>query len=118
MTAGEFQLRDRNDRLLLRHARAAGGFWERLLGLMGRGSLGQDECLLIRSCGSIHTFFMRFPIDVAFLDGDGHVLSIREGLRPWRVAGPVRGARAVIEFPDGCLNRLEIGEGYEFGDLP
>ncbi len=118
MIAAHFQLRDRNDRLLVRHARVAAGFWERLRGLMGRGSLRADECLVLRPCGSIHTFFMRFPIDVAFLDGDGLVLSTREGMRPWRVAGPVRGARTVLELPDGCLWRLGIGEGYEFGDLP
>jgi hypothetical protein len=56
--------------------------------------------LLIRSASSIHTFFMRFPIDAVFLDRTPRVVGIAESLRPWCVAGR-RGARPVLELPAG-----------------
>ena len=87
------------------------GFRSRLLGLMGRGRLGTGEGLLLRPCNSIHTFFMRFPVDVAFLDDEGRILAVREGLKPWRVAGPVRGARSTLELPAGTLARAHVAVG-------
>jgi len=64
----------------------------RLRGLLGRAALEPGEGLLITPTGSVHTCFMRFPIDVVFLDRDGAVLGVRADLRPWRASGR-RGAR-------------------------
>src|SRR5207248_11101012 len=69
-------------------------------GLLGRSSLEADEGILIRPCGSIHTFFMRFPVDAVFVDRDGVVLKIVSHLRPWRASG-TRGARSVVELATG-----------------
>ena len=55
-------------------------------------------------------FFMRFPIDVVFLDRDWKVLSVRHELRPWRVAG-ARGAVAALELPAGAAAAAGIAEG-------
>jgi uncharacterized protein len=66
----------------------------RMKGLLGRASLGVGEGLLLRPASSIHTFFMRFPIDAVFLDRTLHVMGIAESLRPWRVAGRESRARA------------------------
>ena len=57
-------------------------------------------------------FFMRFPIDVVFLDRDWRVVGIRHGLRPWRVAG-ARRAAAALELPAGAA----AAAGLEEGDL-
>jgi uncharacterized membrane protein (UPF0127 family) len=76
-------------------------FWPRFRGLQLRPRLEADEGLLLRPCGSVHTFFMRFPIDVVFLDDDLRVLSVRPGVRPWRAAAH-RGAKAVLELPEGA----------------
>jgi len=89
----------------------------RLRGLLGRRSLSPGEGLLLRPAPSIHTWFMRFPIDAVFLDADLHVLAIRRALGPWRVAGR-RGARAVLELGAGEADRrgLEPGASLRIGN--
>jgi uncharacterized protein len=85
--------------------------WRRLRGLMGRRELAPVEGMLMRRSNSIHTCFMRFPIDAIFLDEEGHVVRVCEHLRPWRSA-VVRGARAVLELPAGQGRRrgIEVGQ--------
>ncbi|MDP9261141.1 MAG: DUF192 domain-containing protein [Actinomycetota bacterium] len=82
----------------------------RMRGLLGRRNLGSDEGVLLRPAGSIHTFFMRFPIDVVFLDRDGRVLRVAESVRPWRTAA-ARGARAVLELRAGESERRRVAVG-------
>jgi hypothetical protein len=79
-------------------------------GLLGRRALATGEALLLRPCSSIHTFFMRFAIDVVFLDRDGRVLKVVEHLVPWR-ASWCRGAREAIEVAAGATAQagIEIG---------
>ena len=80
-------------------------FRERLLGLAGLRTLPADCALLITGCASVHTAWMRFPIDVVFIGPDGRVLRVVEGLRPWRTA-QCRGAAAVVETSAGQAERL------------
>jgi uncharacterized membrane protein (UPF0127 family) len=82
----------------------------RMRGLLGRRSLRSGEGLLLKPAGSVHTFFMRFPIDVVFLDRDLSVLGVTPELRPWRTAGR-RGARAVLELPAGEAGRRGVRPG-------
>jgi len=91
--------------VLGREVRVASGPRARLLGLarLDRGEAGSG--LLIPRCTSVHTFGMRFALDVYFLDGDGTVVSVRRGIRPRRVAF-CRTAAAVLEIP--------AAEGGEF----
>ena len=86
----------------------AESFWTKLRGLMGRASLPADEGMLFRPAGSIHMFFMRFPIDVVFCDRDLRVVKVVRGLRPWRTAG-ARGAKVTIELAVGAADGLEPG---------
>ena len=79
-------------------------------GLLGRDGLPQGEGLLIKPCGSVHTFFMRFPIDVVFLDRELSVLAVRPEVRPWRTAG-TRGGKVVLELGAGEAARLGIAPG-------
>lgn len=72
----------------------------RLRGLLGRAGLERGEGILLRPASSIHMWFMRFAIDAVFLDGEGRVLKIAAGLRPWRLAG-CRGAKSVVELRSG-----------------
>jgi uncharacterized membrane protein (UPF0127 family) len=85
--------------------------FSRARGLLGRRGLAEGEGLLLRPASSIHTWFMRFPIDAVFLAEDGTVLRVAAELRPWRAAGR-RGARAVLELPAGeCARRgLQTGD--------
>jgi uncharacterized protein len=78
--------------------RVATGPRARLLGLsrLDRERVGSG--LLIPRCSSVHTFGMRFPLDLVFLDGEGRIRSLRRGVPPRRFAGD-RGASAVLELP-------------------
>jgi uncharacterized protein len=82
----------------------------RMRGLLGRKSLDEREGLLIRPTNSVHMFFMRFAIDVVFLDRDLVVRKVVETLRPWRLAG-CRGAQAALELPAGTAGRRGITVG-------
>jgi uncharacterized membrane protein (UPF0127 family) len=83
---------------------------ERMRGLLGRRALPKDTGLLIRPCRSIHMWFMRFPIDAAFLDADLRVLRTVRGLRPWRLAFAPRKTHCVLETAAGVLDRLKTGD--------
>lgn len=75
----------------------------RLRGLLGRPEPAPGEGLLLAPCGSVHMLGMRYPIDVALLDGERRVLSVHPGLRPgWHVAA-AHGARYALELPAGTL---------------
>ena len=82
----------------------------RMRGLLGRSDLPRGEGILLRSAGSIHTFFMRFPIDVVFLDRALVVLGIHDTIDPWRTASQ-RGAKVVLELPAGESARRGIAVG-------
>lgn len=84
--------------------------WSRLRGLLGH-TLESGEGLLISPCNGVHTFFMRYPIDVVFLDGEGGVLLIREAMPANRMVPWVRGAHRVLELPAGTAATTGIGRG-------
>ncbi len=79
-------------------------------GLLGRRSLPLGRGLFIEPTWSVHTWFMRFPIDVVFLDRDLTVLEIRKDVRPWRMAARLR-ARSVLELASGECDRLRLDVG-------
>ncbi len=87
--------------------------WARFKGLMGRASLAQGEALLLEPESSIHTFFMRFPLDVLYLDRAYRVLRADRAMPPSRI-GPVytRGCRAILELPPGTIEATltEVGD--------
>jgi uncharacterized protein len=75
----------------------------RLLGLMGRSGWADADGLLIRPCNSIHTCFMRVPIDALFVGRDRVVLELAPDRRPWRLGPIVWRAAWVLELPVGAL---------------
>lgn len=81
----------------------ARSFWARGMGLMGRTKLEAGQGLIIYPEWSIHTFFMRFPIDVLFLDRHDQVIGMRAAMPPNRPYAGAWGARYVIELPAGIL---------------
>ncbi|MCH8921380.1 MAG: DUF192 domain-containing protein [Chloroflexi bacterium] len=84
---------------------------------MGRRTLGEEEGLLIEPCSSIHTMFMRFSIDVIFLDKEHRVVKVAT-VPPFRAALG-RGSHAVLEVPAGTAERngLEVGDALSFTPL-
>jgi uncharacterized membrane protein (UPF0127 family) len=73
-------------------------------GLLGRDGLDPDHALVLAPCNSVHTFFMRFPIDVIFVNRDGTVRKITADLGPWRMAASLR-AFAVVETAAGVVSQ-------------
>ena len=84
--------------------------WTRSKGLLGRSGLDPDEGLWIQPTGSIHMWFMRFPIDVVYADRDGRVLKLVRGIRPWRMSA-CRGAKVALELPVGAIDRAGVQVG-------
>jgi uncharacterized protein len=91
-------------------ARVATSFASRFRGLMGVAELPAGSGLLLPRTRSVHTHFMRFPIDVVFLDHERRVVAIRRSLKPWRFAS-AKGARSVLELAPGECERLGLAEG-------
>ena len=102
------------DRLLADRAELARSFWSRGRGLMGRTALPQGYALVIYPEWSIHTFFMRVPIDVLFVGRDHRVVGLCEAMppgRPFAGVAPWRG-HYVIEMPAGVIGAT----GTKIGD--
>ncbi|MGH2447244.1 MAG: DUF192 domain-containing protein [Chloroflexota bacterium] len=81
------------------------------IGLIGRAKLDIGEGLIIQPCKSIVMFFMRFPIDVIFVDADGSVCHVVHSIKPWRTSAIVPKARYVVELPAGRLVDTETETG-------
>jgi uncharacterized protein len=99
------------NRLLADRAERATSFRDRFVGLMGRRALAVGEGMLIAPCNSIHTFFMRIPIDVAFLDPQGVIVKQFVALVPWRATSVYLRAKSVLELPAGTLEASGTREG-------
>jgi uncharacterized protein len=83
--------------------RVAGSLRDRTVGLLGTSALAAGDGLLIERTQSIHMFFMRYPIDVVFVDRSARVTRTVGALPPWRVVWWARGARDCLELPAGAL---------------
>jgi len=92
----------RNGLLLATQVHTAFDSSSRRRGLLGIDSLERGRALIIAPTSAIHTWFMRFAIDVAFVARDGRVVKVRHELPPWRISGAI-GSYAVIELPCGIL---------------
>ncbi|MEO8216736.1 MAG: DUF192 domain-containing protein [Acidobacteriota bacterium] len=87
-------------------------FRERFFGLMGKSDLS-NTFVLFPGCRSIHTCFMLGPIDIAFLDASGRVVTQHEAVRPWRLLLGTPESSMTLELPAGCLRK----KGIEPGDV-
>lgn len=98
--------------VLATRARSAASPWSRLVGLVGRARLAPGEALHLVPCGSVHTLFMRFTIDVLYLDRDRRVVRAVPALRPFRWCWGGRRAHSALELPAGTL----AATGTQLGD--
>jgi len=99
----------RTGAVVLPRCRDAATLRDRLTGLMFRAALAEGHGLRIVPARGIHTHFMRFPIDLIWLDGDGRVTALREAMPPWRM--DARSAAAVVEAPAGTIRRAGVRVG-------
>ncbi len=87
----------------------ARSFWGRFRGLMLRRGMASGEALLIEPSASIHTAFMRFPIDVVFLDREKRVVKVAENVRPFRAV--LSRGHSALELSAGSAGKANIAEG-------
>jgi uncharacterized membrane protein (UPF0127 family) len=79
-------------------------------GLLGRDGMPAGSALMIEPCPAVHTAFMRFSIDIVFVDRKGYAIKIVRNLGAWRIAVAAR-AHAVIEMPAGSLDQVDLAIG-------
>lgn len=91
---------------------AAYSVWDRMRGLLGRPPLEEGEGLWIEPCGVVHTFGMRYPLDLAFIDREGRVCKFARDVAPGRFAGTLA-ARSTLELRAGAL----AATGLQLGDV-
>lgn len=91
-------------------ARVARSLWSRAVGLLGKPSLPAGQALLIEPCSSVHTAFMRFAIDVLYVDRERRVVKSVANLKPFRVSA-ARGRCSVIELPSGTIAASKTAAG-------
>jgi uncharacterized membrane protein (UPF0127 family) len=96
----------------------AESFGSRAIGLISTPSLSPGEGLWIKSCTSVHTFFMRFPIDILFIGADDTILA-KQTLVPWRVSSWYRKSQTVLELPAGMAEQTGTlpGDRIKFEDV-
>jgi uncharacterized membrane protein (UPF0127 family) len=121
-TATPYLVASHKGRELARRVLTADDHESRGKGLLGRSSLDPDEGLWIVlgaglwlvPCPTIHTFFMKFPIDVVFLDGSKKVVKVIENMKPWRLSAWVPSAASVLELSGGVLNgSVAVGDSLD-----
>ena len=86
---------------------------KRLRGLIGRQALAPNEALWLRPCNGIHTFWMRFAIDVIFVDRQLRIVKLVENIRPFRLTLPAAQAASVIEMPAHTISQHNLRCGDE-----
>lgn len=90
---------------------------QRLLGLMFRRALAPDQGMLLSPCASVHTAFMRFAIDVVYMDAHWRVLRIDASLPPWRASWGPKGTRHTLELASGSARDLGFCVGESWSPL-
>ena len=111
-------INDTRDRVLADRCEIARTFLTRGRGLLGRNTLEQGQGLIIYPSSSIHTFFMRFAIDVLFVDRQDRVVGLREAMPPGLPYAGDRGARYVIELPAGVIATTATRTGDQLNLTP
>jgi len=103
---------------LAEQCEVARSFLARGRGLLGRATLPDGSGLLIEPCSSVHMLFMRFPIDVIFVDRQGQVVALYPSLPPWRLYAGHRRARYALELPVGVIAASSTAVGDQIAVLP
>jgi len=92
------------------HVRHTASVRERMRGLRAHENLARGEALLLTPCKQVHTFGMRFPIDVVFCDREWRVIRVTRAMLPGRVGRLVPRARHMIELAEGAAAGVRVGD--------
>ncbi len=99
--------------ILVQHLKYADSFIGRLKGLILTSDLKKNAGLLITPCKQVHTHFMRYAIDVLFLDKNNQVIYIHANMRPWLFSKYIKNTQSVLELKAGSANNIRIGDILE-----
>lgn len=94
------------------HIEVADTALKRIIGLLGRKSIPENYGLLLTPCSQVHTFFMRFPIDVVLLDRSSTMLSI-QSLPTWKISKPIPGTYSILELKSGAAEKYHFKIGQK-----
>lgn len=103
----------RNGKLLADNVTVADNLFTRMKGLLGKNGMMPGEALWIKPCTSVHTFWMKFPIDVVFLNKRNRVVALKKNMRPNRLTRIYFSAVSVLEFPASAIEETDIRIGDE-----
>lgn len=109
-------LRRKNDYVIIcPELKIANTFLSRLKGLMFKKIFEKGSGLLITKCNSIHMFFMKFPLDIVFLDKNLIVVEMVENIKPWKISKIYRNVSSTLELPSGTIKdkHIKIGDQFE-----
>jgi len=99
--------------LILHDIEVAESFFSKLTGLIFKKNLKEGSGFLIENCNNIHTLWMRFPIDVLYLDEGGRILHMLYSVKPFRFTSSIKGAVKVLEIK----SKAAAGLGLKVGDI-
>lgn len=99
------------NRVLAEDAMIANTFFARIKGLLGRKNFEPGQALILKPCDSIHTFFMRFPIDILFVGKDNKVIKAISSLKPFRLTAIYFNATFALELPAGTIQSSSTCRG-------
>ncbi len=102
-----------NQTVLADKIEVADSFFKRLNGLIGRSGLNKGEALILLPCNAVHTFFMKFSIDIIFLDQEAVILEVIENLKPYRFSPIIVKAKFAIELPAGQITSTGTVKGHQ-----
>ena len=105
------------DKIISNNVRLANDSISRMVGLLNCDGLSESESLLIEPCNSIHTFFMKFNIDVLFLDKNFKVVKVFRDMPPWRITRPYFSVKRVIEANANTFSKINTGDQLELRDV-
>ncbi len=107
--------KEKSKEFLLGHVIIASSFTKKLFGLIFAERLDKDSCFFMHGSNSIHTMWMRYSLDVIFLDEKDNIIRIIEKIPPFRFTPFVKNAKKVIEFYPGFigLKKIKVGETLE-----
>ena len=94
--------------LIADEVKVAKTFIKKTFGLILRNDISEADGLIIKPCNSIHTFFMRFPIDVLFVDRKNKIIALHENVKPWRILPIHFNSSYVIEIKSGQISAKTI----------
>lgn len=103
----------RNSKELSNNVAVADTLLKRMKGLLGKKEMLNGEALWIKPCISVHTFFMKFPIDVIFLDRRSRIIAAISNLKPNHITRLYLQAASVLELPEGVLEATDTKVGDE-----